>query len=109
MPPPPILTIAQVTRQIKDAVEGNFPFVYVVGEISNCARAGSGHIYLTLKDDTAQLRAVMWRNSAARVKFDVHDGLEVVAGGPIEVYEARGTYQLVIEQLVPQGVGALEL
>lgn len=109
MPAPPILTIGQVTRQIKDAVEGNFPFVYVVGEISNCTRAGSGHIYLTLKDDAAQLRAVMWRNAAVRLKFDVHDGLEVVAGGPIEVYEARGTYQLIIEQLVPQGVGALEL
>lgn len=109
MPVPPIFTIAQVTRQIKDAVEGNFPFVYVVGEISNCTRAGSGHIYLTLKDDTAQLRAVMWRNVAVRLRFDVHDGLEVVAGGPIEVYEARGTYQLVIEQLAPQGVGALEL
>lgn len=109
MPAPPILTIGQVTRQIKDAVEGKFPFVYVVGEISNCTRAGSGHIYLTLKDDTAQLRAVMWRNAAIRLRFDVHDGLEVVAGGPIEVYEARGTYQLIIEQLVPQGVGALEL
>jgi exodeoxyribonuclease VII large subunit len=109
MAAPPILTVAQVTRQIKDAVEGNFPFVYVLGEISNLTRAGSGHVYLTLKDDAAQLRAVMWRTAAARIRFDLHDGLEVVAAGPVEVYEARGTYQLVIEQLIPQGLGALEL
>jgi exodeoxyribonuclease VII large subunit len=106
---PPVLTVTQVTRQIKDAVEGNFPFVYVLGEISNCTRAGSGHVYLTLKDDSAQLRAVIWRSAASRIRFDLHDGLEVVAAGPVEVYEARGTYQLSIEQLVPQGLGALEL
>src|SRR6185369_5509014 len=69
----------------------------------------SGHYYLSLKDDSAQIRAVIWKNTAARLRFDVHDGLEVVATGPVEVYEARGTYQLVIEQLMPQGVGALEL
>jgi exodeoxyribonuclease VII large subunit len=80
-----------------------------VGEITNCTRAGSGHIYLTLKDDSAQIRAVIWRNAAARLRFDVHDGLEVVAAGPVEVYEARGTYQLIVEKLMPQGVGALEL
>ncbi len=109
MPQPPVLTVSQLTRQIKDAVEGNFPIAWVLGEITNCTRAGSGHIYLTLKDDAAQIRAVIWRNTAARLRFDVHDGLEVVAVGPVEVYEARGTYQLVVEQLMPQGVGALEL
>lgn len=106
---PEILSVTQLTRQIKDAVEGNFPAVWVQGEISNLARASSGHVYLTLKDGAAQLRAVMWRSAAARVKFELHDGLEVIASGPIEVYEARGSYQLMIEQLVPQGLGALEL
>jgi exodeoxyribonuclease VII large subunit len=109
MPQPPILTVSQLTRQIKDAVEGNFPLCWVLGEVTNCTRAGSGHVYLTLKDDSAQIRAVIWRNTAARLRFDVHDGLEVVAVGPVEVYEARGTYQLVVEQLLPQGIGALEL
>lgn len=109
MPQPPILTVSQLTRQIKDAVEGNFPLAWVLGEVTNCTRAGSGHVYLTLKDDAAQIRAVIWRNTAARLRFDIHDGLEVVAAGPVEVYEARGTYQLIIEQLMPQGVGALEL
>jgi exodeoxyribonuclease VII large subunit len=109
MTTPRILTVAQVTRQIKDAIEADFPLVWVLGEISNCQKAGSGHIYLTLKDDTAQLRAVIWRGTAARLRFDIHDGLEVVAAGPVEVYEARGTYQLIVEQLLPQGIGALEL
>ncbi|MBS0260513.1 MAG: exodeoxyribonuclease VII large subunit [Planctomycetes bacterium] len=109
MAAPPVLTVSQLTRQIKDAVEGNFPLCWVVGEITNCTRAGSGHYYLTLKDDTAQIRAVIWKNTASRLKFAIHDGLEVVAAGPVEVYEARGTYQLVVEQLMPQGLGALEL
>lgn len=90
-------------------MEGNFAYVWVVGEVSNCTRAGSGHIYLTLKDEAAQIRAVVWRGAAARLRFDIQDGLEVVAAGPIEVYAARGGYQLIVEQMLPQGVGALEL
>ncbi len=109
MPQAPVLSVSQLTRQIKDAVEGNFARVWVLGEVTNCTRAGSGHVYLTLKDDSAQIRAVIWRNTAARLRFDLCDGLEVVAVGPVEVYEARGTYQLVVEQLLPQGIGALEL
>ena len=66
-------------------------------------------MYLTLKDETAQLRAVIWRRTASRLKFELHDGLEVVAAGPLEVYQARGSYQLIVEQLIPQGLGALEL
>lgn len=106
---PQPLSVTDVTRQIKDALEGNFPEVLVVGELSNVSRASSGHVYLTLKDDRAQLRAVMWRNTAQRLRFDLKDGLEVLAAGPIEVYEARGTYQLVIRELLPRGIGPLEL
>jgi exodeoxyribonuclease VII large subunit len=109
MSQPPLLTVSQLTRRIKDAVEGNFPMVWVVGEVTNCRPARSGHIYLTLKDDESQIQAVVWRSLAARLKFDLRDGLEVVAAGPVEVYETRGTYQLIIEQLLPQGLGALEL
>ncbi|MEX0717967.1 MAG: exodeoxyribonuclease VII large subunit [Planctomycetaceae bacterium] len=105
----PVLSVAAVTRQIKDCVEGNFPHVCVRGEISNFTRAGSGHLYLTLKDEHAQLRAVMWRSKAARLRFDLHDGLAVLAVGAVELYAARGTYQLMIEELIPEGLGALEL
>jgi exodeoxyribonuclease VII large subunit len=104
-----ILSISELSRRLKALVEITFPYVYVEGEISNCSRASSGHIYFTLKDESAQIRAVLWRSAAARVRFDVHDGLHVVAAGPIEVYTARGSYQLVVERLIPQGIGPLEL
>ena len=103
------LSVAELTQQIKGVMEMTFPRVAVLGELSNCVRAGSGHVYLTLKDADAQIRGVMWRGSASRLKFDLTDGLEVVAIGGVEVYPPRGQYQLIIEELLPQGVGALEL
>jgi exodeoxyribonuclease VII large subunit len=103
------LTVAQLTAQIKNSLEGEFPSVWVVGEISNYSRPQSGHSYFTLKDDQAQIRAVMWRSAAAKLKFALADGLDVVCHGHIDVYAPRGSYQLVIDQLQPKGVGALEL
>ncbi len=104
-----VLSVTQVTAQLKGVVEQNFADIWVAGEISNFSRPQSGHCYFTLKDDHAQLRAVIWRGTAARLKFDVHDGLEVVCRGRLDVYPPRGSYQLVIDQLQPQGIGALEL
>jgi len=104
-----VLSVSELTAQVKDVVLGAFPAVWVAGEISNLARPQSGHVYLTLKDEGAQLRAVMWRNTASRVRFDLQDGLEVVCHGSIDVYGPRGTYQLVIRQIQPKGVGALQL
>jgi exodeoxyribonuclease VII large subunit len=105
----PILTVSQLTAELKDVVESSFSSVWVAGEISNFSRPASGHCYLTLKDDEAQLRAVLWRTSAARVPFDLHDGLEVICQGHLDLYPPRGQYQLVITQLLPKGIGALEL
>ena len=104
-----VLSVTQLTGRLKGVVEQNFADVWVAGEISNFSRPQSGHCYLTLKDDNAQLRAVIWRGTASRIKFDVHDGLEVVCRGRLDVYPPRGSYQLVIDQLQPQGIGALEL
>lgn len=109
MEQPPVISVSQLSDLLKGVLETSFPRVWVSGEISNCTRAASGHYYLTLKDESAQIRAVIWRSAAARLKFEIHDGLQVVAVGPLEVYAARGTYQLTIEQLIPQGLGALEL
>jgi exodeoxyribonuclease VII large subunit len=106
---PAVLTVSELTRQIQDCLEGNFPSVAVRGEISGCSTAGSGHVYFTLKDDDAQIRAVIWRSRAARVRFDITDGLQVVAVGGLDVYPARGSYQLVVEDLIPHGIGPLEL
>jgi exodeoxyribonuclease VII large subunit len=104
-----ILTVAQLTGQIKKSLEGEFASVWVAGEISNFSRPQSGHSYFTLKDDQAQIRAVMWRSTAGRLKFDLADGLEVICHGHVDVYAPRGSYQLVVDQLQPKGVGALEL
>lgn len=106
---PHALTVSQLTAQIKDLVEGAFPSVWVAGEVSNFSRPQSGHCYFTLKDDAAQIRAVMWRGTASRVKFDLADGLEVICHGHLDVYAPRGSYQLVVDQLQPKGIGALEL
>lgn len=108
-PPQEALSVSELTAQIKDLLEGSFPQVWVAGELSNCSRPQSGHWYFSLKDERAQLRAVIWRSTAARLKFDLADGLEVVCRGSLDVYPPRGSYQLVVDQLLPKGVGALEL
>ena len=106
---PQVLSVWQLTAQIKDLLEVSFGSVWVTGEISNLVRPQSGHRYLTLKDDQAQIPCVIWRSAAARVRFDLHDGLEVVCRGRIDVYAPRGAYQLIIESIEPKGIGALEL
>jgi exodeoxyribonuclease VII large subunit len=106
---PQVLSVCQLTAQIKDVVEGSFPAVWVTGEISNLARPQSGHAYFTLKDDRAQIGAAIWRTTLGRVRFKPHDGLEVICRGRIEVYAPRGSYQLIVEHIEPRGIGALEL
>lgn len=104
-----VYTVSEATRQIKELVEANFPSLWIEGEISGCTRAQSGHVYLTLKDEGAQIRGVLWRRSAEKLKFDIQDGMQVVVAGAVEVYQPRGTYQLIIRDMMPQGMGALEL
>lgn len=105
----PVLSVSDFTSILKGVVEGSFPDLWIAGEISNLTRASSGHVYFTLKDADAQLKAVMWRTAAQRLRFDLHDGLQVLAAGAVEVYAARGQYQLMVRRLEPQGLGALEL
>ena len=102
-------TVSELTAAIKDLLETAFPAVWVSGEISNFSRPRSGHCYLTLKDEGAQISAVIWRATAARVPFELHDGLEVVCGATLSLYPPHGKYQLVIEEIQPKGIGALEL
>ncbi len=106
---PPLLTVWQLTSVIKELLEAAIPTVWVTGEISNFSRPSSGHCYLTLKDDQAQIRCAIWRNVSQRMRFDPHDGLEVVCRGHLDVYAPRGTYQLIVESIEPKGIGALEL
>ena len=103
------LTVSQLTASLKGVMESSFRFVWVSGEISNCKAASSGHVYFTLKDEDAQISAILWRSAAQRLRFQLKDGMKVLAAGPIQLYESRGQYQLIAEQLEPQGIGALEL
>lgn len=102
-------SVSELTTRIKNSLEGSFPSVWVSGEILNYSRPQSGHSYFTLKDEQAQIRAVMWRSAAARLKFNLADGLDVLCHGHIDVYAPRGSYQLVVDELQPKGLGALEL
>lgn len=101
------LTVAELAKRIQGALEDGLEPVWVVGEISNFRAAPSGHCYFTLKDDQAQLAAVLFRSAAARLRFRPIDGLEVVAAGRIRFYEARGALQLYVDSLEPRGFGAL--
>ncbi len=103
------LSVSQLTQLIKQSLEAEFSSVWVVGELSDVARPQSGHIYLTLKDEGAQIRGVIWRSVASRLDFDLQDGQQVVCGGDLDVYPPRGVYQLIIRKVEPLGVGALQL
>lgn len=104
-----ILTISELTRKVRGSLEQEFFNIWVVGEVSNVKRPSSGHVYLTLKDVNAQLQAVMFKTRANNLKFEIKDGMEVLAFGSVTVYEARGQYQLIIERMEPKGIGALQL
>jgi exodeoxyribonuclease VII large subunit len=104
-----ILSVSELTQEIQGLLEDGFPMVWVVGEISKVTRPSSGHLYFSLKDSGALLGAVIWRGVALRLRFDLKDGQEVIARGRLSVYPPQGKYQLVIEELQPKGIGALEL
>ncbi|HEY7680627.1 MAG TPA: exodeoxyribonuclease VII large subunit, partial [Terriglobia bacterium] len=104
-----IYKVSELSRRIRERLEAEFGDLWVEGEISNFRRAPSGHLYFTMKDATAQLRCICLRQQARYMKFQPEDGLQVTARGRVSVYEPRGEYQLYVEFLEPQGVGALQL
>jgi exodeoxyribonuclease VII large subunit len=110
--PPPavkVFGVGELTRSIKNLLEEAHGTVYVEGEVSNLARPSSGHLYLKLKDAEAPLPTVIYRGVALRMRFDLRDGLSVVARGRLTVYTQRGEYQLIVEEVQPKGIGPLEL
>lgn len=105
-----VVSVGDLTRRIKSTIETGVPYVWVAGEISNYKGPGpSGHLYFTLKDPESAVPCAMWRGFAAKLKFEPENGMEVVAGGRVEVYVPHGKYQLIVEQMEPRGVGALQL
>lgn len=106
---PKIYSIQELTKEIQDLLEGRFDFIWVEGEISNFSTPVSGHYYMVLKDEKAQIRAVMFRLQTRYLRFLPEDGMKVIAQGRIGVYPPRGEYQIILDYLEPMGVGALAL
>ncbi|MGA2588728.1 MAG: exodeoxyribonuclease VII large subunit [Bryobacteraceae bacterium] len=104
-----VYSVSELNSAIRATLEQEFPDVWVAGEISGVKLAASGHYYFTLKEREAQVRAVAFRSAHRYWKFRPQDGLAVLARGRIDVFEARGEYQLIVELLEPQGHGALQL
>jgi len=102
------LTVSELTERIQGVLETEFLDVWVEGEISNLKLATSGHWYFSLKDEEAQLAAVVWRNDARLVRFRPKDGMKVLARGQLRVYPPRGAYQLSVQVLEPLGKGSLQ-
>jgi exodeoxyribonuclease VII large subunit len=103
------LSVSEATALIKDCLESSLPALWVEGEISNFVAHTSGHFYFSLKDETAQLRCVMFRGANRRLRFVPEDGLAYAAFGAVTVYARSGQYQLIAERLVPLGEGDLAL
>jgi exodeoxyribonuclease VII large subunit len=103
-----VYSVYEITAEIKQALD-KFGILWIKGEISNFKHHSSGHMYFSLKDDRAQLKAACFRNNNYYLKFRPEDGLEVLARGRLSVYEPRGDYQILVEYMEPVGVGSLQL
>jgi len=101
------LSVSEISALLKRTVEERFGFVRLRGELSGVKRAASGHLYCSLKDESARIDGVMWRGSAQRLPFAPEDGLEVIASGKLTTYPGRSSYQIVIERMEIAGEGAL--
>ena len=104
-----IFSVSELTGAIRGILETTFGEIWVEGEISNCRPWNTGHVYFTLKDREAQIKAVMFRSAVRYLKFKPEDGMHVVVRGQLGVYAPKGEYQIVCEHLEPQGLGALQM
>ena len=106
---PKVYQVSELTREIQETLEERFNFVWVEGEISNFSAPASGHYYMVLKDNKAQIRTVMFRLQARHLRFVPENGMHVLVQGRVGVYPPRGEYQIILDYLEPMGVGALAL
>ena len=104
-----VLTVSQLTGLLRTSIESQFADLWLEGEVSNLRMPGSGHVYCTLKDESSQIRAVLFRSAAMRLKFALQEGMCIIVRGRLTVYEPRGEYQIVLDTVEPKGVGALQL
>ena len=108
-PGTPVRTVTELTLEIQGVLARSFDEVWVRGQVSGARRVSSGHVYLSLKDEGAVLPAVVWRSLAARLRFSLEDGVEVLCRGTVDVYPPHGRYQLIVHEVSPLGVGAMQL
>ncbi|MBU4346668.1 MAG: exodeoxyribonuclease VII large subunit [Candidatus Omnitrophica bacterium] len=104
-----IYTVSELTQDIKLVLENTLGEVWVEGEVSNFRPAASGHFYFTLKDEAAVLTAVMFSRANKGIKFKIENGLKLICFGSITVYGPRGQYQIIVEKMEPEGIGARQL
>jgi len=104
-----ILTVSQLTKDIKLVLENSFGMVWVEGEVSNLRRPSSGHVYFTLKDESSQIRCVLFKQNSLGIKFQLKDGIKIVVFARLSIYERDGNYQLYINTIEPKGKGSLQL
>jgi exodeoxyribonuclease VII large subunit len=104
-----VFTVTELLALVRGELESGVGRVWVAGEVSNLRQPGSGHVYLTLKDRGGQVRAALFRQHARRLRFALEDGLEVIVHGEVTVYEARGDLQIIVREVEPRGLGALQL
>lgn len=104
-----VFTVGELNSAVQSLFEGEFRNIWVAGEVSGCRAAASGHTYFSLKDEQSQIKCALFKGNARFARFKPQDGLFVIARGSLEVYEARGEYQLIVELIEPQGAGALQL
>ena len=104
-----IYSVSELTGSIRELLESSFGDLWIEGEISNCRAWNTGHVYFTLKDSGAQIKAVMFRSAVRYLKFKLEDGQHVIARGRLGVYDPKGEYQLVCEHVQPRGAGALQV
>lgn len=104
-----VFSVSDLTADIRNMLENAYTEVWVEAEISNCRLWNTGHLYFTLKDPGAQIKAVMFRSDVRTLRFKPEDGLHVVVRGRLSVYEPKGEYQIVCERMEPHGLGALQL
>jgi exodeoxyribonuclease VII large subunit len=105
----PVWTVSQLSAMLRTSIESQFADVWLEGEVSNLRIPGSGHVYCTLKDEASQIRAVLFRSTALRLKFSLQEGMCIIVRGRLTVYEPRGEYQIVLDSVEPKGIGALQL
>ncbi|MBK9333961.1 MAG: exodeoxyribonuclease VII large subunit [Ignavibacteria bacterium] len=103
------LSVSELSRDIKNTIERNFSYIFVKGEISNFKNHSSGHFYFSLKDSKSQISAVMWNSRVKDLIFTPEDGMNVLIKGRITLYETRGSYQIDVFEILPSGVGELQI